>query len=33
MMIDIAEEEFNIPIRKKSVPELSKNIAKKNNKQ
>lgn len=33
MMIDIAEEEFNIPIRKKSVPELSKNIVKKNNKQ
>ena len=33
MMIDIAEEEFNIPIRKKSVPELSKDIAKKNNKQ
>ncbi len=33
MMIDIAEQEFNIPIRKKSVPELSKNIVKKNNKQ
>jgi hypothetical protein len=33
MMIDIAEDEFNIPIRKKSVPELSKNIAKKSNKQ
>lgn len=33
MIIDIAEEEFNIPIRKKSVPELSKNIAKKSNKQ
>ncbi|WP_205487255.1 helix-turn-helix domain-containing protein [Aquimarina sp. BL5] len=32
MMIDIAEEEFNIPIRKKHVPELSKNIAKKNKK-
>ncbi|WP_298321410.1 helix-turn-helix domain-containing protein [uncultured Aquimarina sp.] len=32
MMIDIAEEEFNIPIRKKSVPELSKDIIKKNNK-
>ena len=28
MMIDIAEEEFNIPIRKKHKPELSKNIAK-----
>ena len=28
MMIDIAEEEFNIPIRKKHVPELSKDIAK-----
>ena len=33
MMIDIAEEEFNIPIRKKSVPELSKDIVKKNKKQ
>ncbi len=33
MMIDIAEEEFNIPIRKKSVPELSKDLVKKNNKQ
>ncbi len=33
MMIDIAEEEFNIPIRKKSVPELSKDIVEKNNKQ
>lgn len=33
MMIDIAEEEFNIPIRKKSVPELSKDLAKNNNKQ
>jgi len=32
MMIDIAEEEFNIPIRKKSSPELSKDIIKKNNK-
>lgn len=32
MMIDIAEEEFNIPIRKKHVPELSKNIAMKNKK-
>lgn len=32
MMIDIAEEEFNIPIRKKHVPELSKNIVKKNKK-
>lgn len=32
MMIDIAEEEFNIPIRKKHVPELSKNIANKNKK-
>jgi transposase-like protein len=33
MMIDIAEEEFNIPIRKKSSPELLKNIANKKNKQ
>ena len=33
MMIDIAEEEFNIPIRKKSSPELLKNTIKKNNKQ
>ncbi len=32
MMIDIAEEEFNIPIRKKHVPELSKNIVTKNKK-
>ncbi len=32
MMIDIAEEEFNIPIRKKPSPELLKNIAKKKNK-
>ncbi len=32
MMIDVAEEEFNIPIRKKHVPELSKNIVKKNKK-
>jgi len=32
MMIDIAEQEFNIPIRKKHVPELSKNIVKKNKK-
>lgn len=32
MMIDVAEEEFNIPIRKKHVPELSKNIANKNKK-
>lgn len=32
MMIDIAEEEFNIPIRKKHVPELSKNIVKNNKK-
>ncbi len=33
MMIDIAEEEFNIPIRKKSVPKLSNDLVKKNNKQ
>lgn len=33
MMIDIAEEEFNIPIRKKSVPKLSKDSVKKSNKQ
>ena len=32
MMIDIAEEEFNIPIRKKHAPELSKDIAKNNKK-
>ncbi len=32
MMIDIAEEEFNIPIRKKHVPELSKDLVKKNKK-
>lgn len=32
MMIDIAEEEFDIPIRKKPSPELLKNIAKKKNK-
>ena len=32
MMIDIAEEDFNIPIRKKHVPELSKNIVKNNKK-
>ena len=32
MMIDVAEEEFNIPIRKKHVPELSKNIVKNNKK-
>ncbi len=28
MMIDIAEKELNIPIRKKSVPEASKNLKK-----
>ena len=32
MMIDVAEEKFNIPIRKKHVPELSKNIVKNNKK-
>ena len=32
MMIDIAEEEFNIPIRKKHIPESYKTIAKKNKK-
>ena len=30
MMIDFAEEEFNIPIRKKPEPELLKNASKKN---
>ncbi len=33
MMIDIAEKELNIPIRKKSVPEASKNLKKKGKKQ
>lgn len=33
MMIDIAEKELNIPIRKKSVPEASKNLKKKRKKQ
>lgn len=32
MMIDIAEEQFNIPIRKKSVPGLSNDIVKKDTK-
>jgi len=32
MMIDVTEEEFNIPIRKKHVPELSNAIAQKNKK-
>lgn len=32
MMIDIAEKELNIPIRKKSVPEALKNSKKKNQK-
>ena len=32
MMIDIAEEEFNIPIRKKHAPELSKDLVKNNKK-
>jgi transposase-like protein len=32
MMINMAEEEFNIPIRKKSEPELLKHIASKNKK-
>jgi transposase-like protein len=33
MMINIAEQEFNIPIRKKSKPKLSKNLAKNKKKQ
>ena len=33
MMINIAEQEFNIPIRKKSKPELSKDLAKNKKKQ
>lgn len=33
MMIDIAEEEFKIPIRKKPNPELLKNLRKYNKKQ
>lgn len=32
MMIDIAENELNIPVRKKSVPEALKNSRKKNQK-
>lgn len=33
MMIDIAEQEYNIDIRKNSPPEQSTNLKKKNNKQ
>ena len=33
MMIDLAEKEFNIPIRKKCSPEQSKEVAKKEKKQ
>lgn len=33
MMIDLAEKEFNIPIRKKCLPEQSKEVAKKEKKQ
>ena len=32
MMIDVAEEELNIPIRKKHLPEQSATIKSKNNK-
>jgi transposase-like protein len=33
MMIDLAEKEFNIPIRKKCLPEQSKEVGKKEKKQ